>query len=141
MKIGILNGPNLNLLGIREQSIYGKSDFESYFEKLKSKFPEIELSYYQSNVEGELIDQLHNWRKNLDGILFNAGGYTHTSVALHDAIKAIDLPVIEIHISNPVAREDFRKHSLIAAACAGSISGFGLNSYLLGLKAFQEDWF
>lgn len=136
MKIIIINGPNLNLLGIREESIYGKETFESYFEKLKKAYPSISLEYYQSNVEGELINKLHETGFSFDGIILNAGGYTHTSVAIADAIGGIKTPVIEVHISNIFAREEFRHKSLIAPKCKGSISGFGLNSYKLAIESF-----
>lgn len=136
MKLLILNGPNLNLLGTRETSIYGNQTFAAYFETLKSKYPKIELHYYQSNVEGELINKLHEVGFSFDGILFNAGGYTHTSVALRDAIAGITTPVIEVHISNVFAREEFRHVSLIAPKCKGSISGFGMDSYRLAIESF-----
>lgn len=136
MKLLILNGPNLNLLGTRETSIYGNQSFAAYFETLKSKYPKIELHYFQSNVEGELINKLHEVGFSFDGILFNAGGYTHTSVALRDAIAGITTPVIEVHISNVFAREEFRHVSLIAPKCKGSISGFGMDSYRLAIESF-----
>lgn len=136
MKLLILNGPNLNLLGTRETSIYGNQTFTAYFETLKKKYPQLELHYYQSNVEGELINKIHEVGFSFDGILFNAGGYTHTSVALRDAIAGITTPVIEIHISNVFAREEFRHISLIAPKCKGSISGFGMDSYRLGVESF-----
>jgi len=136
MKILVLNGPNLNLLGKRETSIYGSSNFETYFDSLVELFPTIELSYFQSNVEGILIDKLHEVGFSYDGIVLNAGAYTHTSIALADAIAAITTPVIEVHISNTQAREDFRKHSMIATNCKGIIVGFGLKSYELAIRAF-----
>jgi len=136
MKIIIINGPNLNLLGKRETDIYGNSSFDDFFENLKKEFTSIDLSYYQSNVEGELINKLHEIGFSIDGIILNAGGYTHTSVALRDAIASIKSPVIEVHISNIFAREDFRHVSLIAPKCIGSISGFGLNSYKLAIESF-----
>ena len=136
MKLIIINGPNLNLLGTRETNVYGNQPFEDYFEALKKRFSSIELHYYQSNVEGELINKLHETGFNFDGIILNAGGYTHTSVALRDAIAAIKTPTIEVHISNIFAREDFRHTSLIAAKCLGSISGFGLDSYRLAIESF-----
>ena len=138
MKLLIMNGPNLNLLGIREKNIYGEQSFESYFEELKRKFPDIELDYYQSNVEGELINRIHEARGVYDGIVLNAGGYTHTSVALADAIGGVkaQLPVIEVHISCILAREEFRHISLIAPNCKGSIMGFGLDSYRLAILSF-----
>ena len=129
----IINGPNLNLLGKREVDVYGATSFETFFETLQQEFPEIKLHYYQSNVEGELINYLHNVGFSSDGILLNAGGYTHTSVAIADAVAAIKTPVVEIHISNIFAREEFRHISLFAKNCVGSISGFGLKSYKLGL--------
>ena len=136
MKLLILNGPNLNLLGTRETSVYGDQTFEEYFSSLKKKFQNIDLSYYQSNVEGELINKLQEVGFTFDGIILNAGGYTHTSVALRDAIAAIKTPVIEVHISNVFAREDFRHNSLIAPKCKGSISGFGMDSYRLAIESF-----
>ena len=135
MKIQIINGPNLNLLGIREPGIYGSSSFLSYFETLKNKYPSIEFDYYQSNIEGEIIDKIHETGFSFDGILLNAGAYTHTSIAIHDAIKAVTTPVIEIHLSNVHAREEFRHQSLISAACKGVIAGFGMDSYRLGVEA------
>ena len=133
-----MNGPNLNLLGVREKNIYGEQSFESYFEELKQKFPGIELDYYQSNVEGELINRIHEARGVYDGIVLNAGGYTHTSVALADAIGGVkaQLPVVEVHISCILAREEFRHISLIAPNCKGSIMGFGLDSYRLAILSF-----
>ncbi len=136
MKILILNGPNLNLLGVREKSVYGNRSFEDYFEELKTAFPDLDLEYFQSNTEGALIDKLHEVGFSYKGILLNAGGYTHTSVALGDAIAAINTPVVEVHISNIYAREAFRHKSLIAARCLGSICGFGLESYRLALQYF-----
>jgi len=136
MKIIIINGPNLNLLGTRETSVYGAQSFDDYFAGLKAKYPQIELSSYQSNVEGELINKLHETGFDADGIILNAGGYTHTSVALRDAIAAIKTPVIEVHISNIFAREDFRHVSLLAPKCKGSISGFGMDSYRLAVESF-----
>ena len=136
MKLIIINGPNLNLLGTRETDVYGSEGFESYFANLKSIFNTIDLEYYQSNVEGELINKLHEIGFSYDGIILNAGGYTHTSVALRDAIAGIKTPVIEVHISNIFAREEFRHNSIIAAKCKGSISGFGLNSYKLAIESF-----
>lgn len=134
MKIQIINGPNLNLLGKREPSIYGKSSFEDYFEHLKAIFTDCELVYFQSNHEGDLIDKLHEAGFEYDGIVLNAGAYTHTSIALLDAIKALSTPVIEVHMSNIHAREEFRHKSLIAPACKGSIIGFGLDSYRLAIE-------
>jgi 3-dehydroquinate dehydratase-2 len=137
MKIQIINGPNLNLLGVREPGVYGSSSFESCLEALKTRYPDVELDYYQSNVEGEIINKIQESGFSSDGIILNAGAYTHTSVAIHDAIKAVPAPVIEVHISNVHAREDFRRQSLIAAACKGVIAGFGLASYRLAVEAFQ----
>jgi 3-dehydroquinate dehydratase-2 len=136
MNIYIINGPNLNLLGIREKSIYGEQGFESFFEDLKTQYPTVNLHYYQSNVEGELINKLHEIGFTADGIIFNAGGYTHTSVAIADAIAGIKSPVIEVHISNVYAREEYRHVSLMAKNCKGVISGFGLASYKLALDSF-----
>ncbi len=136
MKILIMNGPNLNLLGSREPGIYGAGTMDDCLESLRSRYPHIELLYFQSNVEGFLIDRLQEAaREGVDGVVLNAGAYTHTSVALHDAIRSIHVPVVEIHISNVHAREDFRRHSVIAPACRGVICGFGLGSYRLGLEA------
>ena len=135
MKIQIINGPNLNLLGMREPDVYGSSSFEQYLEELKNRYPNIEFAYYQSNVEGEIINKIHETGFSFDGIILNAGAYTHTSVAIHDAIKAVTTPVIEVHISNVYAREEFRHRSLIAGACKGVIAGFGLESYRLGVEA------
>jgi 3-dehydroquinate dehydratase II len=137
MKIIIINGPNLNLLGTREKSIYGNESFEAYYEKLRVKFPSIEMEYYQSNVEGELINKLHEVGFSYDGIVLNAGGYTHTSVAISDAIAAIKTPVVEVHISNIHAREEFRHLSRITKECAGMITGFGLSSYDLALTYLE----
>jgi 3-dehydroquinate dehydratase II len=136
MKIFILNGPNLNLLGIREPSIYGNKGFNDYFEELIKSFPSIELNYFQSNHEGELIDKLHEVGFSCDGIVLNAGAYTHTSVAIGDAISAINTPVVEVHISNVYARENFRHHSFLAKNCKGVICGFGFDSYRLAIQSF-----
>lgn len=136
-KIAIINGPNLNLLGKREPSIYGNISFETYFEELNTKFPNFQLIYKQSNIEGELINYLHEFGFTCDGIIFNAGGYTHTSIALADAISAIDAKVIEVHISNTFARESFRHHSYLTPVCVGCIVGFGLKSYDLALQYFS----
>lgn len=136
MKIAIINGPNLNLLGKRETDIYGNMSFEFYLDELKSKYPEIEFSYFQSNVEGELINELHRTGYEYDGIVLNPGGYTHTSVALGDAIAAIKTPVVEVHISNVHAREDFRKLSHVSGKAAGSIAGLGLKGYQLAVQWF-----
>jgi len=137
MKIQIINGPNLNLLGMREPDIYGDQSFSSYFKRLQEAFPEIGLHYYQSNVEGEIINKIHETGFDYDGIILNAGGYTHTSVAIRDAIKAVRTPVIEVHISNVYDREEFRHQSMISAVCAGVIGGFGLNSYRLAIEAIK----
>ena len=136
MKIQIINGPNLNLLGLREKSIYGDSSFETYFEELKSKYSIIDLDYFQSNVEGELINKLHEVGFSYDGIILNAGGYTHTSVAIADAIAGITSPVVEVHISNIYAREEYRHISLTGKNCKGVLTGFGLNGYRLALESF-----
>ena len=135
MKLQIINGPNLNLLGIREKSIYGDSSFDDYLKTLKTDFPNIQIDYYQSNVEGEIINKLHEIGFSYDGIILNAGGYTHTSVAIADAIAGIKTPVVEVHISNILKREEFRHVSLISPSCCGSIMGFGLKSYNLGILA------
>lgn len=136
MKILILNGPNLNLLGKREPEIYGVQTFEAFFKQLQKKYLDVELEYYQSNVEGELINKLHEVGFSYDGIIFNAGAYTHTSVAIGDAIKGIESPVIEVHISNVHSRENFRHVSYIAPNAKGVIAGFGLQSYELALESF-----
>jgi 3-dehydroquinate dehydratase-2 len=133
MKILIINGPNLNLLGTREPDIYGDQSFQSFFETIKSNFKEIDLEYYQSNVEGEIINKLHEAGFNYDGIILNAGGYTHTSVAISDAIAAIKTDVVEVHISNIYKREEFRHKSIISKECIGMISGLGLEGYLLAI--------
>ncbi len=135
MHIVIINGPNLNLLGKREPEKYGHSSFEDYLLTIKSTFPEISFNYYQSNIEGEIIDHIQQTGFSADGIIINAGGYTHTSVAIADAIASVPSPVIEVHITNILAREEFRHLSLIARNCAGSISGFGLDSYRLAVEA------
>jgi len=134
MKIAIINGPNLNLLGKRETNIYGNKSFENYFEDLKNNFPDVDFHYYQSNVEGELINELHRIGFEYDGIVLNPGGYTHTSVAIGDAIASITTPVIEVHISNVHAREDFRKLSHISGKAVGSIFGLGLKGYELAVR-------
>lgn len=136
MEILIINGPNLNLLGKREPEVYGSTTFEDYFGELKSKFSTLNLAYYQSNVEGELIDKIHEVGFSYDGIVINAGAYTHTSVALRDAIAGIETPVIEVHISNTHQREEFRHHSYLSPVCKGVILGFGLDSYRLALESF-----
>ena len=137
MKVLILNGPNLNLLGKREPEIYGKQSFEDFFETLKTNFPNLELTYLQSNSEGTLIDIIQEYGFKVDGIVFNAGAYTHTSIALADAISAISTPVVEVHISNTHAREAFRKNSYLTPVCKGSILGLVLQSYTLALHYFQ----
>lgn len=136
MKIIIINGVNLNLLGKREPEIYGSHTFETYFSDLKNQFPDIQLSYFQSNIEGELINKIHEVGFSYDGIILNAGAYTHTSIALHDAIKGITTPVVEVHISNTHTREAFRHTSYISAVAKGVILGFGLKSYELALRSF-----
>ncbi|MBL6666680.1 MAG: 3-dehydroquinate dehydratase [Flavobacteriaceae bacterium] len=138
MKIVIINGPNLNLLGLREPGIYGDQTFEQFYEGLKSAYPQIEFDYFQSNIEGELIDRIQKEGFSCDGILLNAAAYTHTSVGIGDAIKAIDTPVIEIHISNTFSREDFRHKSFISNVAKGIIVGFGLDSYRLGIESFLK---
>ncbi|HWD87241.1 MAG TPA: type II 3-dehydroquinate dehydratase [Mucilaginibacter sp.] len=134
MNIQIINGPNLNLLGVREKSIYGETGFEDYLRDLQQRYPDITINYYQSNVEGEIINKLHEVGFICDGIVINAGAYTHTSVAISDAIAAIKTPVIEVHISNVYKREEFRHKSLLAANCRGVIAGFGLDSYRLAIE-------
>ena len=136
MRILIINGPNLNLLGKREPSIYGNAPMEALLPQLQKRYPQIELHYYQSNIEGELIDKLQEVGFAFDGIILNAGAYTHTSIALLDCIRAISTPVIEVHISNVNTREEYRRHSMIAAGCKGTIQGFGLDSYRLAIEAF-----
>ncbi len=133
--IRIINGPNLNLLGKREPEVYGTTGLETYFSELQKTYPQCEFSYFQSNIEGELINELHRVGFEGDGIILNAGAYTHTSIALLDAIKAISVPVVEVHISNIHARETFRHHSMISSACLGVILGFGLDSYRLAVEA------
>jgi 3-dehydroquinate dehydratase-2 len=137
MQIAIINGPNLNLLGKRETGIYGSESFENYFKQLQEHFPTIKFTYYQSNVEGELVNYLHEVGFSYNGILLNAGAYTHTSVAMRDAIAGIKTPVLEIHISNVYAREEFRHTSLIAPKCVGTICGLGLTGYHLGVEYFK----
>jgi 3-dehydroquinate dehydratase-2 len=136
MNLLIINGPNLNLLGKREQNIYGPVSFEDYFLKLKTMFPDINLTYFQSNIEGSLIDKIHEHGFSADGIILNAGAYTHTSVAIRDAIAGITTPVAEVHISNTLTREDFRHKSIIGPVCRGCIMGFGLDSYRLAVLSF-----
>lgn len=136
MKIAIINGPNLNLLGVREPSIYGNEGFESYLKTLHEAYEgKVEISYFQSNHEGAIIDELHRIGFDFDGIVLNAGAYTHTSLAIADAISAINTPVVEVHISNVHKREEFRHHSMISRVCKGVIAGFGLDSYRLGIEA------
>jgi len=138
MKILIINGPNLNLLGQREPGIYGNQSFEDYFTSLQFKLRDVELSKFQSNNEGEIIDELHKAQEIFNGVVLNAAGYTHTSVAIADAVKAINIPVVEVHISNTSAREDFRKNSFIAPNACGIITGFGLKSYELAVLSFID---
>lgn len=134
MNIQIINGPNLNLLGKREPEVYGNKTFDTFFGELKNRFPKVEFSYYQSNVEGELINKLQETGFSFDGIILNAGAYTHTSIAIHDAIASIKTPVVEVHISNIYAREEFRHTSLITSKCAGLITGFGMEGYALAVQ-------
>ena len=138
MRILILNGPNLNLLGTREPGIYGSNSFDAYLPLLKSHYPQVELDYYQSNVEGELINKMQEVGFSYDGIVLNAGAYTHTSIALQDCIRSLKSPVVEVHISNVHAREDFRHKSMISCACKGVIAGFGLDSYRLAVEALLK---
>ena len=138
MWIQIINGPNINLLGKREPSIYGSVSFEDYLAELRAKYPEVQIDYYQSNIEGELIDKIQQVGFDADGIILNAGAYTHTSIALQDAIRAVKSPVVEVHISNVHTREAFRHVSMISCACVGVICGFGLNSYRLALEALLD---
>ena len=138
MKIQIINGPNLNLLGVREPGIYGDNSFESYLPQLQALYPNIEIDYFQSNVEGLLIDKLQEVGFTYDGIVINAGAYTHTSIALQDCIRSLKCPVIEVHISNVHKREEFRHHSMISCACLGVIVGFGLDSYRLAIEAIVK---
>ncbi len=135
-KILIINGPNLNLLGIREKSVYGTRSFDEYLNELRDLYPQWKIDYYQSNIEGDIINKLHEVGFSITGIVLNAGAYTHTSIAISDAIAAIRTPVVEVHISNVMKRESFRHVSMIAANCRGTITGFGLNSYLLGVESF-----
>ena len=139
MKINIINGPNLNLLGLREKDIYGDISFDDYFKELKSKFENVELHYYQSNVEGELIDKIQDVGFSFDGIILNAAAYTHTSVGISDAVRGIKTPVIEVHISNTKSREDFRTKSFISPHVQGIIQGFGLYSYDLAILSLLKD--
>jgi 3-dehydroquinate dehydratase-2 len=138
MKIAIINGPNLNLIGTRETDIYGSESFEHYFNRLRKKYETVDFDYFQSNVEGELINEIQSAGQKMDGIILNAGAYTHTSIAIGDAIAAIKVQVVEVHISNVEAREEFRKFSHISAKCAGTISGFGLKGYMLAVEAFLD---
>ena len=138
MKIAIINGPNLNLLGKREVDVYGNMPFEDYLDELKQKFPEVEFSFFQSNVEGEIVNELQRVGFSYDGIILNPGGYTHTSVAIGDAVAAITTPVVEVHISNVHAREEFRRISHVSAKAAGSIVGLGLKGYQLAVEYFLE---
>lgn len=138
MRIQIINGPNLNLLGTREPGIYGSSTFDSYLEELRVQYPDIQIDYYQSNIEGELIDKMQQVGFSSDGIVLNAGAYTHTSIALQDCIRSLRCPVIEVHISNVHRREEFRHKSMISCACLGVICGFGLDSYRLAIEALAE---
>jgi 3-dehydroquinate dehydratase-2 len=137
MKIQIINGPNLNLLGVREPGIYGSESFEAFLPQLQAKYPDVQIDYYQSNIEGELINKMQEVGFKYDGIVLNAGAYTHTSVALHDCIRSLKCPVIEVHISNVHQREEFRHKSMISAACKGVICGFGLDSYRLAVEALR----
>ena len=137
MKIQIINGPNLNLLGTREPGIYGNCSFDTYLQQLRTLYPDMQIDYYQSNVEGELINVMQQVGFTADGIILNAGAYTHTSVALHDCIRSLTAPVIEVHISNVHQREPFRHHSMISSACKGVICGFGLDSYRLAIEALK----
>ena len=137
MKIQIINGPNLNLLGVREPGIYGSESFEAFLPQLQAKYPDVQIDYYQSNIEGELINKMQEVGFKYDGIVLNAGAYTHTSVALHDCIRSLTCPVIEVHISNVHQREEFRHKSMISAACKGVICGFGLDSYRLAVEALR----
>ena len=141
MNIQIINGPNLNLLGKREPEIYGDDSFENYFKRLEKLYPQITFAYFQSNIEGELVSKLHEVGFSSNGIILNAGAYTHTSIALADAIRAIKTPVIEVHISNVYRRETFRHVSMIAPACLGCITGFGMGSYRLAVEAFLNNTF
>ena len=139
MRIQIINGPNINLLGKREPSIYGSVSFEDYLVRLRAKYADIQIDYFQSNIEGELIDRIQQVGFEADGIVLNAGAYTHTSIALQDAIRAVTTPVVEVHISNVHKREEFRHKSMISCACVGVICGFGLDSYRLAVESFLVD--
>lgn len=138
MKIQIINGPNINLLGKREPTIYGAVSFDDYLKELRARYPELTLDYFQSNHEGAMIDKIHEVGFSYDGIVLNAGAYTHTSIALHDALRAVTTPAIEVHISNVHQREEFRHRSMISSACVGVICGFGLDSYRLGIEALLK---
>jgi len=138
MNLLIINGPNLNLLGKREKSVYGSESFEHYYETLKSTFSAVNIEYFQSNIEGEIIDKVHEFGYSVDGIIINAGAYTHTSVAIRDAIAGVSVPVVEVHISNTLSREDFRHKSIIGPVCRGCIMGFGLDSYKLAIRSFTN---
>ncbi|MBQ2539609.1 MAG: type II 3-dehydroquinate dehydratase [Bacteroidales bacterium] len=138
MKVIIINGPNLNLLGVRQPEIYGNRRFEDYLRELRVAFPELQIDYYQSNVEGEIINKMHEVGFSYDGIVLNAGGYSHTSVAIHDAIASIKTPVVEVHISNIYAREEYRRHSLLSDACMGVICGMGLEGYRLAIEGLVQ---
>lgn len=139
MQLLILNGPNLNLLGTREPEVYGSESFEDYLKRLRDKYPDVKIDYFQSNIEGVLIDRIHEARGSYDGIILNGGAYTHTSIAIADAISAVDVPVIEVHISNTARREAFRHTSYLTPVCRGVIMGFGLKSYELALLEFMPD--
>lgn len=138
MKVMIINGPNLNLLGVRQPEIYGGRSFEDYLQELRQRLPEVEIEYYQSNVEGELINKLHEVGFTYDGIVLNAGGYSHTSVAIHDAIASITTPVVEVHISNIFSREEYRRHSMLSDACKGVVCGLGLEGYRFAIESFLK---
>lgn len=138
MKVMIINGPNLNLLGVRQPEIYGGRSFEDYLQELRQRLPEVEIEYYQSNVEGELINKLHEVGFTYDGIVLNAGGYSHTSVAIHDAIASITTPVVEVHISNIFSREEYRRHSMLSDACKGVVCGLGLEGYRFAIESFLQ---
>ena len=139
MRIQIINGPNINLLGKREPGIYGSRSFLDYYDELKQRYPEVEFHYYQSNIEGEMINKIHEVGFDFDGIILNAGGYSHTSVAIHDAIAAITTPVIEVHISNIYACEEYRRHSLLSDVCRGVVCGLGLEGYRFAVESFLND--
>ncbi len=139
MNVLIINGPNLNLLGLREKNIYGSESFEDYFEQLKQLFPAVNLIYFQSNIEGEIVSKIHEYGFTAHGIIINAGAYTHTSIAIRDAIAGVKTEVVEVHISNTLTREDFRHKSVIGPVCRGCIMGFGLNSYKLAVHHFLND--